>query len=72
MAFTLGDNILQYQENCHLTEEATLCQHFLLEELSVPEEEATCARCETNWYQQLVDMVERSVGDYTTAHLCKT
>ena len=39
MAFTLGDNILQYQENCYSTDEATLCQHFLLEELAVLEEE---------------------------------
>ena len=40
-----GDELLLYQENCHLTEKATMCQQ---------------------------DVVERSVGDYTTAHLCKT
>ena len=40
-----GDELLLYQENCHLTEEATMCQQ---------------------------DVVERSVGDYTTAYPCKT
>ena len=72
MAFTLEDNVLQYQENCYSMDEATLCQHFLLEELAVPEEEVVCARCKTNWHQRLVDMVERSVGDYTTAYPCMT
>ena len=40
-----GDELLLYQENCHLTEKATMCQQ---------------------------DVVERSVGDYTYARLCKT
>ena len=72
MAFMRGEEILTYQDNCILADERTMCKHFILEDTSVPEEETSCAHCETNWFQRLQDVVERSVGDYTTAYPCMT
>ena len=72
MAFVRGEEILTYQDNCILADKRTMCKHFILEDTSVPEGETSCAHCETNWFQRLQDVVERSVGDYTTAYPCMT
>ena len=69
MAFMRGEEVLTYQDNCLLTDQEA-CKHFILEDASVPEEETSCARCETNWFQRLQEVVERSVGTYTTAYPC--
>ena len=69
MAFKMGEEVLTYQDNCLLADQEA-CKHFLLEDTSVPEEEASCALCKTNWFQRLQDVVERSVGTYTTAYPC--
>ena len=71
MAFMRGEEVLTYQDNCLLTDQE-VCKHFILEDASVPEEETSCARCETNWFQHLQEVVERSVGTYTTAYPCMT
>ena len=68
MAFMMEDGLI-YQDNCLLTDQE-VCRHFILEDASVPEEETSCARCETNWFQRLQEVVERSVGTYTTAYPC--
>ena len=72
LAFSQNETSLQYQENCFTTEDPAVCQHYLLEELGVPDEEEVCSRCETNWTQQLADVVELTIGDYTTAYPCMT
>ena len=69
MAFKMGEEVLTYQDNCLLADQEA-CKHFLLKDAPVPEEEASCAVCETNWFQRLQDVVERSVGTYTTAYPC--
>ena len=56
MAFKMGEEVLTYQDNCLLADQEA-CKHFLLEDASVPEEEASCALCETNWFQRLQDVV---------------
>ena len=72
MAFTLNKTVLQYQENCYTTEDPSVCQHYLLEEQAVPEEEAVCTRCKTNWTQRVTNVVERTTGNYTTVYPCMT
>ena len=71
MAFLRGEEVLTYQDNCLLTDQE-VCKHFILEDAAVPEEETSCARCETNWFQRLQEVVERSVGTYTKAYPCMT
>ena len=68
MAFMMEDGLI-YQDNCLLSDQE-VCKHFILEDASVPEEETSCARCETNWFQRLPEVMERSVGTHTTAYPC--
>ena len=68
----MSETVLQYQENCYTTEDPSVCQHYLLEEHGVPDEEVVCERCETNRTQRVADVVERTTGDYTTAYPCMT
>ena len=72
MAFLLTETSLTYQENCFDTEEATVGAHYVLEEFGIPEDEEPCSRCETNWSQRLANVLECTVGNYTTAYPCMT
>ena len=68
MAFLMED-VLLYQDNCLLSDQE-VCSHYNLEGATAPEEETTCAKCETYWFMHLEEVVERSVDKYTTAYPC--
>ena len=68
MAFLMED-VLLYQDNCLLSDQE-VCSHYILEGAATPEEETTCAKCETSWFMRLQEVMERSVDKYTTAYPC--
>ena len=70
MAFSVGESSLSYQENCFNTDEATVCAHYVLEEYVIPEDEAPCAVCDTNWVQRLTEVVKLMEDKYTTSYPC--
>ena len=67
----MGENSLSYKENGFNMDEATVCEHYVLEEFSGMENKAPYAVCDTNWVKRLTEVVELTEEKYTTAHPCK-